>query len=385
MMYFTPDFYAPDEQPHFKYIQFLAEERALPVQVSVTDAPTNDWEYYQPPLYYAVLTPIVFTASGNQDAGYLLVRLRIVSILLSIATFFLALKILDHLQIRDTFVRAFSLSMIFLLPTYTFLSSVLNNDNLLVALGALILYFLAKGRSTAHSLLLGALVGLALLTKLSAVVYLVAIIALFVLEAARRSLTVRAAIRHTAFVLAPAAVIYSPWLLRNSLIYGNLTGESVANVLKDWPAQVNPVVFTARYMAESFWSASGIQNNIALVPQIGVFLSCLAIAALLWAFAARRRLLAQMVGSGGHLFLLAALLAIAANFALVFRFGILYAQGQGRLLYPMLIPISILTAIGLRSLGSGELPLRSHTHSLGFFATYLLAFTGYSVGIFVGF
>lgn len=43
-------------------------------------------------------------------------------------------------------------------------------------------------------------------------------------------------------------------------------------------------------------------------------------------------------------------LAIAINAALVMRFGLLYAQGQGRFFFPMLLPISLFIGLGFHAL-----------------------------------
>jgi len=60
---FTPVFYAPDEQSHFACIKYIYENRGFPTQTSKTGAPTNDWEYYQPPLYYVASLPLFWGLS----------------------------------------------------------------------------------------------------------------------------------------------------------------------------------------------------------------------------------------------------------------------------------------------------------------------------------
>ena len=136
----TPTFYAPDEQSHYNYVRHLAENRAFPVQNSRTDDPSNDWEYYQPPLYYLSLVPLYWAAAAAWGNPELTVRLlRGSSILLWGATFLLSCRILARLRPGDEAVRSFALGLICLLPTYAFISSSLNNDNLLIALGSAVL------------------------------------------------------------------------------------------------------------------------------------------------------------------------------------------------------------------------------------------------------
>jgi hypothetical protein len=65
----------------------------------------------------------------------------------------------------------------------------------------------------------------------------------------------------------------------------------------------------------------------------------------------------------------------------VVRFGWLYGQGQGRFLFPVLIPISVFIAVGLKLLGADRLN-RAHVHAVGFLSAYALSFTGFSLGLF---
>jgi hypothetical protein len=169
----TPIFYAPDEQPHYKYIKYLAKSHELPVQTHRTDDATNDWEYYQPPIYYLSLVPIYSLIDSLYHDESMTVRaLRTYSIFLWIITVIFALKLLKNLKIEDSFLCVFVISMLALLPSYTFLSSVINNDNLCIALGSAILCRTIEPASLKNSLLMGVLLGLALLTKLTAIIYI---------------------------------------------------------------------------------------------------------------------------------------------------------------------------------------------------------------------
>jgi hypothetical protein len=74
-------------------------------------------------------------------------------------------------------------------------------------------------------------------------------------------------------------------------------------------------------------------------------------------------------------------LTILVNLSLVFRFGMLYDQWQGRFLLPLLAPISLLLAIGLRVFPVFDLK-SSRVHLVGFFVTYVVSFTFYSLAMF---
>jgi len=377
----TPTFYAPDEQAHFQYVRYLAEQRALPVQTSRMNDPTHDWEYYQPPLYYLVLAPVHLLADGLFHDRAITVRaLRLVSILLWGVTLLFALRFLDELRVEGGLVRATVVGMVGLLPTYVFLSSSLNNDNLLVALGGAILWRAAKPASLRNSLWLGALAGLALLTKLTAVVFLVLFLTVPVVGLLRRSLAARAW-PHALLATSLAALSFAPWAWRNQVVYGSVTAEEIANVPRRWDSMAEAVLGTLRYMQDSFWAVSGVYNNVAFFyPMIGRHLAYLALVGLLIGVVLRRDRLRRALPVDRDLVASLAL-ALAVNALLVFRFGLLYGQGQGRFLYALLVPGALLVGAGLRmfTLADREdAPL----HLTGFFATYALSFTAYSLAMF---
>ena len=377
----TPTFYAPDEQAHFQYVRYLAEQRALPVQTSRMNDPGHDWEYYQPPLYYLALTPVYAIAEGLFHQRAVTVRaLRLVSILLWGVVLVFSLRFLDALGVSDGLVRATVIGMVCLVPTYVFLSSAVNNDNLLIALGSAILWRIARPASLGNSLWLGGLAGLALLGKLTAVAYLVLFALVGLAGIARRPRAVRGA-AHALLATSLALLIGAPWLWRNQVVYGSLTAENVANIPQHWASAAQAVLGTLAYMQDSFWAVSGVYNNVSFFyPSLGRHLAYLAGVGLLLGVVLRRDLLRRTLPADRPLGLALAL-ALAANAVLVFRFGILYGQGQGRFLYPLLVPGALVVGTGLRMFTLAEredAPL----HLTGFLATYALSFTAYSLAMF---
>src|SRR5437667_10646243 len=63
-VFLTPIFYAPDEHSHFNYVRHLSEHGTFPVQTTKMGDPANEWEYFQPPLYYAALVPVYRAAQA---------------------------------------------------------------------------------------------------------------------------------------------------------------------------------------------------------------------------------------------------------------------------------------------------------------------------------
>lgn len=378
--FFTPAFYAPDEHSHFNYVRYLSEHGAFPVQTTKMGDPANEWEYFQPPLYYLLLVPVYRTAEilfHSQIAT--IFALRLVSILLWLTTLRLAALWLRQLEIKDDLLRISTLSLICLLPTYTFISAVINNDNLLVPIGGAILYLLARNEQTskaavADALLLGLLLGLGLLVKQSALLLALAIFLVPTIDLLRNRKTPLGAIWRAALPLSIAALIYLPWALRNWRVYGTFTPESLSAVPKSWPSIIYGLASAAHNLIKSFWSVSGIANNIGYpLAVIGIVFMLLAFYGLLH----RWNQVPDCVDLiTKRLSLLTALaIAVLGNVALVLHFGYQTGMGQGRHLFGLLFPIALTVACGARTL----VYQNSFLRVAGFWITYALAFLIYSL------
>ncbi len=378
----TPPFYAPDEQAHFNYVKYLYEQRSFPVQVSRTDAPSNDWEYYQPPLYYLLCLPLyavtqVLFRAPPEVAMYVL---RCVSIGCWAVTLAFALRLLRRLQLDDA-VTCMVVAVLACLPSYAFLSSSINNDNLVTAIGAVLLFLLAASPLRWKPVVLGFVLGLALLTKLTAVVYAFALAALLAVAYFNRGLAFGRALALGSLSYAIAGAMWLPWGLRNLRLYGELTGEQRANIPFRWSSPPYAVRTIATYLSKSFWSVSGIYNNVEYLPQLGIAFGAIAAAGLVWrAFAAQPQEVALSPCCKQYLTAMAA--AIALNFVLTARFGYLYNQGQGRFLFPLLIPIAVLMALGLQALAPRAPGERVPGLVAAFFSTYVISFAAYSLVVF---
>jgi hypothetical protein len=377
----TPTFYAPDEQAHFRYVRYLAEHRAFPVQTSRMNAASKDWEYYQPPLYYLALTPTYLVVNGLFHVDAVTVRaMRLFSILLWAVTLALALRFLDRLGVEDGFVRVAVAAMVALLPTYVFLSSTVNNDNLLIALGSVVLWRLPEPWSVRNALGLGVLVGLAVLTKFTAVVYVALLFLVPALGLLRRPPRA-AAWAHAALARGVVALLAAPWLHRTLTVYGSLAAENVGNIRQSWSSASEAVLGTVTYMQDSFWAVSGVYNNISFnYPFWGRHVAYVAGLGLLIGFAFKRdRLLRSMPPDRTLAGALA--LGLVLNAALVLRFGLLYGQGQGRFLFPLLLPAALAVSTGLRVFSITDRE-DAALHFSGFFLTYGSSFTLYSLMVF---
>ena len=381
-VFLTPVFYAPDEQAHFNYIKFLSEHQAFPVETGKLGDPANDWEYCQPPFYYAALVPAFRAGQALFHGPAGTVRLlRLFSVLLWLLNVWFGAVLLKRMRITDPAVRLFVMAMVCLLPTYTFVSAAINNDNLLATLGGGLLCLMSRRETSRQSALgLGVVLGLALLTKQSAIVFLPAIVLLSVLDCRSRRVGWAAGLSHLGIVLGVAALIYFPWALRNWQVYGTSTPEFLVVTRLSWPSMWYGLASAAHNLVKTFWAVAGISNNIGYpFPLVGMLFLLLCVA---WHPAEpsrERRFTALNVEANGAL-LAAAALAALVNVALVLRFGYLFGMGQGRHLFPVLYPIALLLAVRWRTFPVKHLQI----YSAVVWMAYAIGFTVFSVWRFQG-
>nr|MBP7058794.1 hypothetical protein [Candidatus Gracilibacteria bacterium] len=212
--YLVPVWQAPDEPAHFGYLQSMYEQKDFPILGEATftslgfdgmgrpdpgrNEPYVNWIAQHPPLYYLVLAPIygiieVFAGVGTViDPVDWIFYLRIFSILLSCVTLFFIYKTSDYLLTGTRQNRLFSLAVvgfIAFLPGFSYISALLNNDNLVIALSSILFYLLAKryyggeqdGNKnmptvrTRSDWLIGLVLGLMALAKITALPFWIAV------------------------------------------------------------------------------------------------------------------------------------------------------------------------------------------------------------------
>ena len=351
----TPTFYAPDEQSHFNYIKYLSENLSLPVQTSKVYAPTNDYEYYQPPLYYMAMVPIYCVSKTLFHEEFLIVRgIRSFSILLWLINIWLGLRFFRHLKISNDFLRIAFIVLICLLPTYTFMSSVINNDNLLITIGGAILCIVAqKDYALRKSILIGFLLGVAMLTKLSAIVYFPLVIVMFGFEIVKNRKDRISLVSHLVLILTIAVVVFAPWAIRNWYLYKSITALNIGSIPVYWPSISNGIISSLGYMSHSFWAVSGIYNKISsYFSVIGILVTFFAIIGLIYCVVLKSKYFLTIFSEENWEFCIAMAVGIIINVLLVLRYGLLYGQGQGRFLFP----ISLFIVFGL-----GSYPVKNAT------------------------
>ena len=320
----TPVFEASDELWHYPMIRHLADGNPLPVQV-FDPALAGPWKQQasQPPLYYYLGAALTFwidasdmeqvrwenphvdngliTVDGNINLtihdpdwnpwqGTLLaVRLvRVFSLLLGLATVYLTYLIAREVVPDRPEIVLGSTAATAFLPMFLFISGAVNNDNLIIPLAALTLYLLIRvvgggqpvptawqwlGDNWQTWLLIGVVVGLGALTKISGVGLLPLVWGTAVMAAWRasdRQVTLSNCWRWLAagtgrwlLALLPALLIAGWWYARNVILYDDWRGWSAFIAVlgqRAQPASLAQLWGERRGFMMSYWGLFGGVN-----------------------------------------------------------------------------------------------------------------------------
>lgn len=419
----TPLFEAPDEVWHFANARFVAARAALPVQGSNNGEQAARQEASQPPLYYLLAAPLIGwidtadfdslsrlnphaapglpASDGNKNmvthtptpfpwqGTVLAVHItRLFSVLLGLitvlSTYALGLRLGHRPPPVATggeaaggdarLLALFSAALVAFNPQFVFISASINNDNIMNALGAIVLTLLvyiatAQRREPTSQrvlVLLGVLCGLAALSKLTGLGLLAFAIVTLVVISARRGQPLPSLARDAVLVAGLAALVAGWWYVRNWILYGDVTGLAPMLV---WVGQrdlsLQQLAGELQGLELSFWAVLGWFN--ILVDQ-GVYTVLQAADRL--ALAGLVVILLRRTKSGMNLLVLGlcALWAVIAMAGLV-RWTATTPGTQGRLLFPAIAGIAALLAAGLAAL----IPARLRGPVLGTLAALLLA------------
>lgn len=373
----TPLGEGPDEPGHAAYVLFLARESRLPDQRS-NEVPG---EGHQPPLAYLLAAPAVLwlppderqidmpgnsrfvwvggdqpnaVGHGSREwwpwggavLGWHLIRL--VGTLLGAATVagtWLAGRVLER-RYNARWLGVVAAALVAFNPQFLFTSALATNDTLLAALSAWLVWAMLVPRS--RPWLVGLLLGLALITKQSALllVPLVALAAL--LEAWETSPswsdTVRSVALRLGAVTAIVALVAGWWYWRNWQLYGDPLGFGTFQV--EFATQpfdpANPAAWSAALLQlwQSFWARFGWMNVAppAWVPWLYAVLVVAGLAGLI-----RRMIWLRWP----RFWLLPVLAAFALAWVVAFALAAGLVAWQGRLVFPALAALALVIAAGL--------------------------------------
>ncbi|MBI4789487.1 MAG: hypothetical protein HY782_20850 [Chloroflexi bacterium] len=328
-----PLFEGPDEDDHFRFAKFIADTRALPVQLFKPGGGVAGHQGWQPPLYYTLAALVISPLDTSDFAQHLwrnyaatfvgdpaccgrniyyhtdsenfpftrttlAVHLaRLLSILFGAvtvwATYNLATEVaatqtqsrpaptipesakadfvylLQRFSQRDALAQSPDLlplaaaALVAFNPSFLFASALVSNDAALAAFSSLILLVWVKlirgalALNLRSAMLLGALIGFAVLTKTTAL-GLVPLSVLLLLFLAWRRRDLRIAITGNAMMLATIALLAGWWFVRNLWLYGDPLALRLVEVSALFPRAgplTLPELFqiSLPWMWQTFW------------------------------------------------------------------------------------------------------------------------------------
>jgi len=385
----VPIFEKPDEPFHFFFIEHLLRERQLP---DMRNAEESLWEQEgsQPPLYYLLaaitISPvdlsdaadlywvnpqrnmgnpgrpgnknfIVHTDQENwpfQDAVLAVQMARWLSLVFGGITIWVIYTIAKEILPGEPRTAVCAAAVTAFIPQFLFICSSVSNDSLITFLSATTLLQLIRiikhplDKRTGSLILLGIMVGLAALTKLSGLA-LWGLSALVLSWRAWKQQSWRTFLVSGLLVGGLAAAIAGWWYIRNIQLYGDISGLNL--MLDALGNRRDPFVVTFQSVRNelvglraSFWGLFGwfgilmpnwIYNALDILTLLGI------VGTIRWFL--RRRTEARWLLAFMLLWLVMALISLT-------QWTLMIASSQGRLLFPSLPGIILTLAIGWNQL-----------------------------------
>ncbi len=385
----NPLFEAPDEVWHFEYVRWLAAGHSLPKPADLGTAPWRQ-EGSQPPLYYALAALLALpiapdnaatiirynphAAVGQAEVGdnkNMMVHtqaedwpwqgvvlsahlIRLFSVGLGALTVFCTYQMATLIFVRQQILALGAAALVALNPQFLFLSAAINNDNLVTACCATALWLLVASlassqRWTPYRLgLLGLLVGLAALSKVSGLALLPLSALTLLLHHWPRRAWVSCVMMFVA-VGGVAALVAGWWYWRNWQFYGDPFGLAAMFAVlpgRDQPLSLHETLRLMPGIGRSFWAVFGWFNIVVdgWVYQLYLFLTALGLLGLLGGLVGLWWRKNYAVALWAPLALLISWVLLIGG--LVVRWAQI-SYPQGRLLFPAISALAVLWAYGL--------------------------------------
>lgn len=261
-----PIFEGPDEDDHFRYAKYIADQRAFPVQLFEPGGGVAGHQGWQPPLYYALaalmIAPLdtsdyeqqlwrnpaatfvgdpaccgrnIYYHPDSQNFPWTRTTLAVhLARLLSIffgavtvwTTYQIARIIFDQNAPAPNWSALATASIVAFNPSFLFASALVSNDTMLAAFCALVVRLWVKLIANQFAIaiksatMLGVLIGLALLVKTTALGLIPFSILVFLI-AVWRQRDWRSAIINSVTMIVVIALVSGWWFIRNTLLYGD--------------------------------------------------------------------------------------------------------------------------------------------------------------------
>jgi hypothetical protein len=209
-----------------------------------------NWIAHQPPLYYLVLLPI-YSFLQSQNVVFVTMILRLISVLMAASSLYFIFETIKKLQPQNKILPTAVTCAIAFLPTFSFISAMISNDNLMDLLASVLIYLLIARREqqknmTKWSIITGVVLALLALTKIHCLVlfFVVLIIQIMDFFKAKEPAKRKSVIYSTIIVFIIPLAFAGWWYFRNFMQYGTFFAtlrNAVAvnpQIIKSFPAMV---------------------------------------------------------------------------------------------------------------------------------------------------
>ena len=381
---YTPVWQAPDEPAHYNYVAQVAAGGGFPMiepgdwqQVyqeelkaarfapdMLDDLDTIEYEDHQPPLYYLLASVVYRLTSGSLHA------LRLFGVIIGAGVVLCAYAIGKLLYPQRPTVGLGAAAFVGFLPQHVAMLAAVNNDSLselLIGLTLLVTLLYIFAHPPLHQpyrgeALLGGLLGLIFITKSTGYLMAGVVVLALLLRWRRSGQPVAALVQDGVVTLLPALIIGGLWWGRNIAVYGfpDFLGLRAHDVVV--ADQLRTADYIANIGLNTYLSSSAQTTFNSFWGQFG----WMALPLPEWMYVGFAGLLAAVVGGlalrrflplspspaeieAKHrrdAWLCIGLLLLLALLAYVY-YNTEFVQFQGRYLFPALIPLGLLAALGL--------------------------------------
>ncbi len=384
----VPAYQSPDEKAHLSYIQFIAENKSLPIQPDVFDFDRNDYEYYQPPAYYLAMS--LFYSFGNfikfSELSNI-IMIRSISVILWVFAFVATWLIIKRLQLENNFSEIFLMAFVSLLPSYMFISSMINNDNLITCLAGIIFLIAIQSNdkiTIKETILLASFAALSFLTKYTGVLLLTFLFVFFISKVDWKEIKF-SSIRPMIIAAVIVVLILAPMLLRNKELYGSFIPLSVGAHFPNWDSITYGIYRAFKNFLNTFWAVAGRTNDIKFIPAIiiGNIIALIALYGINKSFLNKDSYVKKIFNNSKSFFS-TSLISIVIGMIILIYYGAMYGQAQGRFMFPLIIPIGIWMGVGFKNaIGQRIENTKYILNTVGLFLLSATSFTGYVLSKFI--